>query len=389
MSGICDNSYIGWICSVPDTLQSMVNWRPVKTSGSFGCNPPDLCQYTEDKPVKEGTTVGPLTEEGELLGYTVYDLSERPTLTWYIYGIYNCDGTTKDISGYADFGLDGQEVVRFEPGGDGKTLTAVITHQFNLPISDPIPVYITGNTGETLTVYINPPNEFNENDPCVYNSAPYIAPLPPHEIEIAPPSVYLGEFFIASFPMGVICHCDQITCDTDPGNNLAVNFLASNGREPESLTNDGLNYYARFDTLGWAPGYYTIVMKVTDGYNDAVTFKESASGISVMGMPPLPVLSHEHNPSTGTGSGYHIDFDASGSYSPIPGVEINTYEITYGDGPPNSGPDEVNSTGIFHKTYPNPGAGNTVKYNVFLRIIDEYEQENSTSIEVTVWGDSG
>ncbi|MGB9612893.1 MAG: PKD domain-containing protein, partial [Candidatus Margulisiibacteriota bacterium] len=97
---------------------------------------------------------------------------------------------------------------------------------------------------------------------------------------------------------------------------------------------------------------------------------------------PMPVITATHNPPTGPGSGYNITFNATGSYSPVPGVTITDYNITYGDGASDN-----NNTGIFFHTYPNPGAGNSGSYTALLTITDSNGQTNSTYITISVWGD--
>jgi hypothetical protein len=141
-----------------------------------------------------------------------------------------------------------------------------------------------------------------------------------------------------------------------------------------------------FNHTYFATGTFGVTVTAIWNQDPSVTFTSNYHFISVGTTPvPLPVFTHQHNPPPpNTGSGYNIDFDASNSYSPV-GANIISYEITYGDSP--NMPDEVNTTGVFQHTYPNPGSGNTAKYSVHLKIIDDNFEENTTTMEVTVWGD--
>jgi len=129
-------------------------------------------------------------------------------------------------------------------------------------------------------------------------------------------------------------------------------------------------------------GTFAVILTAAFKTDPTITYSSAPHNVSVSNTPvPLPVITHAHNPSSGPGSGYNIDFDASGSYSPI-GAAITNYNIIYADGTSAS-----NSSGIFSHVYPNPGPGNSAKYSVLLTITDEYSVTNSISLEVTVWGD--
>ena len=129
-------------------------------------------------------------------------------------------------------------------------------------------------------------------------------------------------------------------------------------------------------------GTYSVILTATLKSDSSIYHTSQPHTISISSTPvPLPVISATHNPATGPGSGYNIDFDATGSYSPI-AADITSYTIVYGDGA-----SETNTSGTFSHAYPNPGAGNSANYSALLTIKDEYNVTNSTSILVAVWGD--
>ncbi len=131
-------------------------------------------------------------------------------------------------------------------------------------------------------------------------------------------------------------------------------------------------------------GTFQVILTAALKSDPSITYSSAPHNVSASSTPvPMPVFTHAHNPLSGPTSGYNIDFDASGSYSPI-GAIITNYHIIFAGGTP---PSASNSTGTFSHTYPNPGPGNTAKYSVYLTITDEYNVSNSTSLEVTVWGD--
>jgi len=132
-------------------------------------------------------------------------------------------------------------------------------------------------------------------------------------------------------------------------------------------------------------GTYQVRLTVTAG--DGVTKNEILHKIEVYPPgAPMPVLTANHasspDPSGDGVCGYRILFDASHSYSSIPGVTITNFKITYGDGY-----SESNSTGIFDHSYPNPTPGGSATYTANLEITDSNGEKSSTSIQVSVWGE--
>jgi hypothetical protein len=144
----------------------------------------------------------------------------------------------------------------------------------------------------------------------------------------------------------------------------------------------------------WIPGYnvdhtytgtgtYGVIARATLLSDPLTVYQSQPHYVSIGTTPvPLPVFAHAHNPAPpAPTSGYNVDFDATGSYSPI-GANITSYTVVYGDSAT-----DTNSTGSFSHTYPNPGSGNTVAYTALLTITDEYGESNSITLQVTVWGD--
>jgi hypothetical protein len=168
--------------------------------------------------------------------------------------------------------------------------------------------------------------------------------------------------------------------------NIPVNISAQN---PDSKIYD---YNWKFSDGGKATGSSishtftsigTSTIELTVSLKLDPTVKKSATQPISIGTTavPMPAITAVHNPATGPGSGYNINFNAAGSYSPI-GATITNYKIEYGDGT-----SENNSTGIFSHTYPNPGAGNTSSRKVMLTITDSNNQTNWIDITVSIWGD--
>lgn len=194
------------------------------------------------------------------------------------------------------------------------------------------------------------------------------------------PSVTIGNLNY-SYGLDDIAENPNITCNSDdpaatfswiitrPGPN-------GNGQTIENFAGAVLPPYT-FDLLG----NYAFKCLVTAG--DGVTTNYFTRTLEVYGQPvPLPSITAVHNPASGPGSGYNIDFDATHSYSPI-GANIINYELFYGDGSPAGS----NSFGFFSHTYPNPGAGNNATHTAYLTITDENFQTNTTSISISTWGD--
>ncbi|MEA3493676.1 MAG: hypothetical protein U9R38_04755 [Candidatus Margulisiibacteriota bacterium] len=172
----------------------------------------------------------------------------------------------------------------------------------------------------------------------------------------------------------IICNSDDPAATfswtiTRPGPN-------GNGQTIENFAGATLLPYT-FDLLG----NYAFKCLVTAGDNETTNYYIRT--LEVYGQSvPMPAITAAHNPASGPGSGYNIDFDATHSYSPI-GAGIINYELFYGDGSPA----ESNATGLFSHAYPNPGAGNNAAHTAYLTITDENYQTNTTSIPISLWGD--
>jgi|GEM_PF-5824939 hypothetical protein len=133
-----------------------------------------------------------------------------------------------------------------------------------------------------------------------------------------------------------------------------------------------------------APGIYSVTMTARLRSDRSVVYTLPMPRTITIGETavPLPSLVVAHNPPTGRGSGYNFTFDASASYSTVPGATITSYEIQYGDGT-----SATNTTGRFSHAYVNPGAGNNGARTVTLRIVDSNGHENTMSLQVALWGD--
>ena len=161
-----------------------------------------------------------------------------------------------------------------------------------------------------------------------------------------------------------------------PSNEYKYSFNFADGKLPVPVITDNINH--SFDDLGT----YGVMLIATLKNDPKITSTSQPHWISITKTAvPLPVISVTHNPPSGKGSGYNINFNASLSYSPI-GAKITSFKITYGDG--NS---DTNANGAFSHAYPNPGPGNTVVYTAYLEITDEFNVKNSVFTEAKVWGD--
>ncbi|MFA5840458.1 MAG: hypothetical protein WC890_07445 [Candidatus Margulisiibacteriota bacterium] len=144
-------------------------------------------------------------------------------------------------------------------------------------------------------------------------------------------------------------------------------------------TTDFIHFYA-------TQAKYTVTVMAedqTDSTNYTTMSQEITISDTTSSDPVAPqiVIETTHNPVSGDGSGYNLEFNATGSYSLI-GNEIVDYELIY-DGVET----ESSSDGYFWHTYDNPGPGNNAYYTAYLTVTDEEGNASGAAISVSVWGD--
>jgi hypothetical protein len=259
--------------------------------------------------------------------------------------------TSQEVSGAV-----GYEFKIAKPDATDETLTADINHTLFTPDQTgwhTIDLSVTAYNGELVTATHN----FFVYEPDTTALVPSLSIVAPYSGTVSTP---------INFQVGAP---DTVNFD------YSWNFGDST---PPAAGTDVLHTFT-------STGTFAVILTAALKTDPSITYSSAPHNVSVSTTPvPLPVITHTHDPLSGPGSGYNIDFDASGSYSPI-GARITNYQIIFAGGTP---PSDSNSTGIFNDhTYPNPGPGNSAKYSVYLTITDEYGVPNSTSLVVTVWGD--
>lgn len=284
--GFCDTPILGRVCNIPDAVKSVWSWR-FESVGAAGCSAPDETCLVNGFP-EYNTPVGP----NPAFGYDVSD-PNRPEVTYQIYGIKNCDGSTKGITVEGNFGPDGTETASLETAPDG-TITATITHKFNLQVGYPIKLTITGANGKSVEVLVSPPGWA---EPPFDVCDTYPSPKVPagYTVQTDPAEALPGDRISLFFPADKVIRCDNLT-GSDTNNSLQVYFFINNQEIIAVSGND--NYSAEINTEGWDPNYYPIGMKIVDTRTNAYTIPESAaSGILLKnpsggGMPAVTISSN-------------------------------------------------------------------------------------------------
>jgi hypothetical protein len=217
--------------------------------GAAGCvSAPKSCLKTGGIP-SEPTVVGPIPG-----GLYDYNDPDRPTITYRIEGIADCDGTTDGLDIQTNYGT-------VETAEDGSN--AIVAYRFD-ERPDHITLTITGKNGGKREVFLYPPLPTSTiPGQCDYSPAPILT----GDIEY-PDEVFAGQEITISYPKNMILLCDQQTVATE--NDINVHFAINNENYPAYSNGDNYYYPVTFAT----PGDKTVTMFVTSLSGDITVTKQ-------------------------------------------------------------------------------------------------------------------